>query len=143
MYKSNHSLQSHNNKYKSTHTHTHNKMSTKSILLPLALLIIFVSASQASRQLWDTGFSQIFGSKSGFEGLHGFHGKAGGAGGGIGNGDMTAHTCTAQGPCNGKKLTCPENCFKSSNVEKEGYKSTSKSGGCSFDCTNKCIASCN
>ncbi|ESQ50545.1 hypothetical protein EUTSA_v10022963mg [Eutrema salsugineum] len=103
-------------------------MSPKSIFLPILLLIIFVSSSQASRQLWDGGFGGMF------HGFPGFHG----------NGDLMnpTHTCTVQGPCYGKKLTCPAECYKSTNVEKEGYKSTSKSGGCSMDCTEKCIAHC-
>ncbi|XP_010489451.1 PREDICTED: uncharacterized protein LOC104767119 [Camelina sativa] len=119
-------------------------MFTKSILLPFLLIIIFVSASQASRQLWDGGFSQMFGSKSGFHGFSGFSGTSGGSGGGFASGDVMnpTHTCSAQGPCSGKKLTCPEQCYKSTNVNKDGYKSTSRSGGCSFDCTTKCTASC-
>ncbi|KAF8093541.1 hypothetical protein N665_0383s0166 [Sinapis alba] len=100
-------------------------MSTKSIILPFLLLIIFVSTSQAGRQLWDGGFSGLFRSKSGNV-----------------NWMNPTHTCTMQGPCNGKKLACPAQCYKSSNINKEGYRSTSKSGGCSFDCTNKCIATC-
>lgn len=139
MYKSNHhSLQSQNNQSLASSTHTHKEMSTKSILLPFLLIIIFVSASQASRQLWDTGFSSFF-SKSGFSGLSGFHGSTGG---GFGHGDMSTHTCAAQGPCSGKKLTCPETCYKSTNVNKDGYQSTSRSGGCSFDCTTKCSVTC-
>ncbi|AEC06837.1 hypothetical protein AtNW77_Chr2g0236801 [Arabidopsis thaliana] len=123
-------------------------MFTKSILLPFLLVIIFVSASQASRQLWDSGISEMFGSKSGFHhGFSGFSGSSGGAGGAGGSfGDMMnaggAHTCSAQGACSGKKLTCPEECYKSTNVNKDGYKSTSRSGGCSFDCTTKCAATC-
>ncbi|VVA99550.1 unnamed protein product [Arabis nemorensis] len=104
-------------------------MSTRSILLPFFLLLIFVSGSQAGRQLWE-GFGEMF---------HKLHGTFGG----FNHGDMMngTHTCSTEGACSGKKLTCPENCFKSSNVEKEGYKSTSRSGGCSYDC-NKCTASC-
>ncbi|KAG2302975.1 hypothetical protein Bca4012_061332 [Brassica carinata] len=105
-------------------------MCKKSILLPFLLLIIFVSTSQASRQLWDGG---LFGSKSGVNGIPGFQGNV--------NWMNPTHTCTMQGPCHGKKLTCPAECYKSSNVNKEGYRSSSKSGGCSFDCT-KCTASC-
>lgn len=122
-----------------TNTYTHNKMSTKSIILPFLLLIIFVSSSQASRQLWDSGFHEFF-SKNGFHGLSGFHENAFHK-----NGDFmtSTHTCSMEGPCKGKKLTCPAECYKSTNVEKEGYKSTSKTGGCSMDCTSKCIATCN
>ncbi|CAH8344041.1 unnamed protein product [Eruca vesicaria subsp. sativa] len=108
-------------------------MSTKSIILPFLLLIILVSTSQASRQLWE-GLNNHLGSKSGLNGIPGFHGKV--------NWMNPTHTCTMQGPCQGKKLTCPAECYKSSNVNKEGYQSKSKSGGCSFDCTKKCIASC-
>ncbi|EFH62507.1 hypothetical protein ARALYDRAFT_480832, partial [Arabidopsis lyrata subsp. lyrata] len=117
---------------------------SKSIFLLFLLIIVFVSASQASRQLWDGGISEMFGSKSGFHGFSGFSGSSGGAGGSFG--DMMnaggAHTCSAQGACKGKKLTCPEECYKSTNVNKDGYKSTSRSGGCSFDCTTKCAATC-
>ncbi|CAF1718645.1 unnamed protein product [Brassica rapa] len=123
MCKSNHHPhQSHNN---------NNKMSKTSILLPFLLLIIFVSTSQANRQLWDGG---LLGSKSGVNGIPGLQGNV--------NWMNPTHTCTMQGPCRGKKLTCPAACYKSSNVNKEGYKSSSKSGGCTFDCTNKCTASC-
>ncbi|EOA32115.1 hypothetical protein CARUB_v10015365mg [Capsella rubella] len=120
-------------------------MFTKSILLPFLLIIIFVSSSQGSRQLWDSGFSEMFGSKSGFHGFSGFSsGNSGVSGGGFGFGNVMnpTQTCPAQGPCNGKKLTCPEECYKSTNVNKDGFKSTSRSGGCSFDCTTKCAASC-
>ncbi|KFK40278.1 hypothetical protein AALP_AA3G354300 [Arabis alpina] len=105
-------------------------MSTKSIILPLFVLLIFISGSQASRQLLWEGFGEMF------HKLPGFHVTAGG-------GDMMngTHSCSAQGPCSGKQLTCPENCFKTTNVEKEGYKSTSRTGGCSYDCT-KCTAAC-
>ncbi|KAH0867078.1 hypothetical protein HID58_074100 [Brassica napus] len=108
-------------------------MSTKSILLPFLLLIMFVTSSQASRQLWDSEFHDFF-SKSGFHGINKFPGT--------GNFMSGVHTCSMQGPCKGKKLKCPETCYKSTNVNKEGYKSTSKSGGCSFDCTTKCSATC-
>lgn len=123
MCKSNHHPhQSHNN---------NNKMSKTSILLPFLLLIIFISTSQASRELWDGG---LFGSKSAVKGIPGFHGNV--------NWMNPTRTCTMKGPCQGKKLTCPAECYKSSNVNKEGYRSSSKSGGCTFDCTKKCIASC-
>lgn len=127
-------------------------MSKKYILLPFLLLLIFVSSSQASRQLWDSEFHDFF-SKSGFHGInkvhgiHGFHGFHHGTHGmpkfpGTGSFISGEQTCSMQGPCKGKKLKCPETCYKSTNVNKEGYKSTSKSGGCSFDCTTKCSATC-
>ncbi|KAF8084144.1 hypothetical protein N665_0732s0002 [Sinapis alba] len=124
-------------------------MSTKSIFLPFLLLIIFVSSSQASRQLWDSGFHEFL-SKSGFHGInkvhgiHGFHHGTHGIPKFPGAGDIMngLHTCSMQGPCKGKKLKCPATCYKSTNVNREGYKSTSKSGGCSFDCSTKCSATC-
>ncbi|CAN8270922.1 unnamed protein product [Cochlearia groenlandica] len=114
-------------------------MSTKSILLPILLLTIFMisTTSLASRQLSDNNIDSMFESKS--SGLKGFPNISGG---GFGHGDMMTHTCPNQGPCSGKKLTCPENCYKSTKVDKEGYKHTSRSGGCSMDCTSKCIATC-
>ncbi|CAH8392587.1 unnamed protein product [Eruca vesicaria subsp. sativa] len=125
-------------------------MSTKSFLLP-CLLIIFVSSSQASRQLWDSAFHEFF-SKSGFHGesinginkVHGIQGFHHGTHGipKFPRTDFSVQTCSMQGPCKGKKLKCPETCYKSTNVNKEGYKSTSRSGGCSFDCTTTCAATC-
>ena len=47
--------------------------------------------------------------------------------------------CPQDGPCHGKRLTCPPRCFRTFSY---GDKNVGGGGGCSFDCTERCAATC-
>ncbi|XP_062190126.1 uncharacterized protein LOC133893170 [Phragmites australis] len=50
--------------------------------------------------------------------------------------------CAEQGPCHGKRLTCPAKCFKSFSYGGKHGGGGGGGGGCSFDCSRRCVASC-
>ena len=50
--------------------------------------------------------------------------------------------CAEQGPCRGKRLTCPARCFRSFSYKGKNGGGGGGGGGCSFDCTTRCVATC-
>ncbi|RLM87345.1 eggshell protein 2A-like [Panicum miliaceum] len=50
--------------------------------------------------------------------------------------------CAEQGPCRGKRLTCPVRCFRSFSYKGKNGGGGGGGGGCSFDCTSRCVATC-
>ncbi|CAN6202923.1 unnamed protein product [Urochloa humidicola] len=50
--------------------------------------------------------------------------------------------CAEEGPCHGKRLTCPARCFRSYSYKSAHGGGGGGGGGCSFDCTTRCAATC-
>ncbi|RLN33081.1 eggshell protein 2A-like [Panicum miliaceum] len=50
--------------------------------------------------------------------------------------------CAEQGPCRGKRLTCPARCFRSFSYKGKNGGGGGGGGGCSFDCASRCVATC-
>lgn len=74
----------------------------------------------------------------------GYGGGFGGPSGGYAKGGVVTATvmCKEKGPCYGKKLRCPEKCFKAFSQAGKGYGYGGGGGGCTMDCTKKCVAYC-
>ncbi|WVZ61726.1 hypothetical protein U9M48_011555 [Paspalum notatum var. saurae] len=50
--------------------------------------------------------------------------------------------CAQDGPCRGKRLTCPARCFRTFSYRGKNGGGGGGGGGCSFDCTSRCAATC-
>lgn len=50
--------------------------------------------------------------------------------------------CPQDGPCRGKRLTCPPRCFRTFSYGGKNGGGGGGGGGCSFDCTERCAATC-
>ncbi|CAN6170786.1 unnamed protein product [Urochloa humidicola] len=92
------------------------------------------------------GMPSWFGGGSGGPGAGGFFGGWGEGGLGYRRGAVVPPSvvCTEQGPCHGKRLTCPARCFRSYSYKSAhgGGGGGGGGGGCSFDCTTRCAATC-
>ncbi|CAM0905256.1 unnamed protein product [Alopecurus aequalis] len=123
-------------------------------LLLLALALSFVVASSvAVHHPQGAGAGGFFGFGGGIPEFGGGQrsGVSGGWGaGGVGPGGGFARrgvvqpsmVCAEKGPCNNKRLTCPSRCFSSYSYNGKNSAGGGGSGGCTFDCTARCQASC-
>ncbi|KAJ1287596.1 hypothetical protein BS78_02G021900 [Paspalum vaginatum] len=90
----------------------------------------------------------FFGGRGAPGGAGGFFGGAGWGEGGGGLGYRRgavvppSTVCPRDGPCRGKRLTCPARCFRTFSYRDKNGGGGGGGGGCSFDCTSRCAATC-
>ncbi|RCV09371.1 hypothetical protein SEVIR_2G026900v4 [Setaria viridis] len=127
---------------------------TKTTFAVVLLTVLALSAPLASSAaanpggnpggFFGAGMPWFGGGGAGGPGAGGFFGGWGEGGRGYRRGAVVppSMVCAEQGPCRGKRLTCPARCFRSFSYKGAHGGGGGGGGGCSFDCTTRCVATC-